>query len=266
MSKCTINISRKAQFSACAAKNVIKIDGIPCGKIMAGQSITIDVESGAHTVSVSDWTGREAITHVSLSSLAPYAQLRTKYRLSGEIVINGGNTGPVPVSPTVMVAPPVPLESQPTVPKAEHEVSIDIGRILSEEQAWRREQTGLPPIDYELSRVDTMDGPAFEAWCAELLEQNGFVDVQVTPTSADQGVDITAVKDGIRYAIQCKRYSSDLGNSPVQEVSAGKALYHCHIGAVMTNQHFTSGARELAEVTGTLLWDRDRLIQMMQCE
>ena len=31
----------------------------------------------------------------------------------------------------------------------------------------------------------------------------------------------------------------------------------------MTNQHFTNGAKELANATGVLLWDREKLFQMM---
>lgn len=92
---------------------------------------------------------------------------------------------------------------------------------------------------------------------------NGFENVEVTPGSGDQGVDIIAEKDDIRYAIQCKCYSSDLGNTPVQEVSAGRSMYHCQIGVVMTNRYFTKGARELANTTGVPLWDRDKLLKMM---
>ena len=36
------------------------------------------------------------------------------------------------------------------------------------------------------------------------------------------------------------------------------------IGAVMTNRYFTKGAKELANATKILLWDRNKLIQMMQ--
>ena len=34
----------------------------------------------------------------------------------------------------------------------------------------------------------------------------------------------------------------------------------------MTNRHFTSGAKELAKATGVLLWDREKLLQMMSNE
>jgi restriction system protein len=110
---------------------------------------------------------------------------------------------------------------------------------------------------YGLLDIDTMDGHDFEYWCASLLEKLGYIDVEVTRGSGDQGVDVLAKKDGIRYAIQCKRYTSDLGNTPIQEVNAGKTIYHCHVGAVITNRYFTKGAKEAAEATGVLLWDRD---------
>ena len=116
--------------------------------------------------------------------------------------------------------------------------------------------------DTTLENFDNLDGLEFENWCATLLRNNGFVNVVVTRASGDQGVDILAEKGEIKYAIQCKCYSSDLGNSPIQEVHAGKSMYNCHVGAVMTNRHFTSGAKELAEATGVLLWDREKLLQM----
>lgn len=106
-------------------------------------------------------------------------------------------------------------------------------------------------------QIDAMDGSSFEAWCAELLKKIGFRNIRISGKSGDQGVDILAEKEDIKYAIQCKCYSSDLGNTPIQEVYAGKMFYSCHVGAVMTNRHFTDGGRQLASSTGILLWDRD---------
>ena len=116
-----------------------------------------------------------------------------------------------------------------------------------------------------MEEVDDMDGREFEEWCAHLLISNGFINVKGTPASGDQGVDITAQKDDVKYAFQCKCYTSDLGNTPVQEVFAGKCMYDCHVGVVMSNRHFTSGAKVLAEKTGVLLWDRDKLSSMSRC-
>ncbi len=118
--------------------------------------------------------------------------------------------------------------------------------------------------EHTMDKVDAMDGHAFEYWCADLLSKNGFSSVEVTPGSGDHGVDVLAEKEGIRYAIQCKCYSHDLGNTPVQEVYAGKEMYRCQVGVVMTNRYFTSGAKTLAEQTRVLLWDRDKLQSLIE--
>ena len=106
---------------------------------------------------------------------------------------------------------------------------------------------------------DNMEGHQFEYFCADLLTKNGFENVQVTQGSGDQGVDILAEKDDIRYAIQCKSYKGELSNKPIQEVYAGKKIYRCQVAAVLTNSFFTEGAKEAARATGVLLWDRNRL-------
>ena len=116
---------------------------------------------------------------------------------------------------------------------------------------------------FEPSEIDFMDGHDFEYYCASILKKNGFQSVQVTPGSGDQGVDIVATFDGCRYAIQCKRYSKDLGNTPVQEVNSGRSFYHCDRAVVMTNRYFTKGAIDLAAATDVELWDRDRLFEMI---
>ena len=115
-----------------------------------------------------------------------------------------------------------------------------------------------------VSAIDGMDGHYFEHFCADILRKTGFTDVTVTPGSGDQGVDILATKDCVKYAIQCKNYSSVLGNTPIQEVSAGKQFYGCHVGVVMTNSTFSSGAIQLASATNVLLWDRMKLEELIE--
>lgn len=115
------------------------------------------------------------------------------------------------------------------------------------------------------SRVDfdNMDGHEFERFCAQLLSKRGYEDVMVTQGSGDQGIDIIAYKDGIKYGIQCKCYSSAVGNKAVQEVFAGKAFYQCHVGIVITNNYFSDSAIALARQNGIVLWNRDKLLQML---
>jgi len=127
----------------------------------------------------------------------------------------------------------------------------------------KERQTRFRLITSDVESIDGMEGHDFEQFCARLLLNNGFENVLVTQGSGDQGVDILAEKGDIRYAIQCKNYASKLGNSPVQEIYAGKVFYHCHVGVVMTNTTFTQSAVELAEATNVILWDRDRLQDFM---
>ncbi|MGN0959867.1 MAG: restriction endonuclease, partial [Coriobacteriales bacterium] len=80
--------------------------------------------------------------------------------------------------------------------------------------------------------------------------------------SGDQGIDILAEKDGVRFGIQCKCYAQDVGNSAVREAFAGKAYYGCHVAAVLTNRNFTHAAIEAAAGMGVVLWDREKLREL----
>lgn len=112
--------------------------------------------------------------------------------------------------------------------------------------------------------VDEMEGHEFEFYCADLLKDRGFSEVEVTSGSRDFGVDILAEKDGVTYAIQCKCYTTPVGVSAVQEVYAGRDYYGCMVGVVLTNQYFTEPAVDMAKKLQILLWDRGYLESMME--
>ncbi len=114
--------------------------------------------------------------------------------------------------------------------------------------------------------VDEMEGHDFEYYCADLLKENGFLEVEVTSGSRDYGVDILAEKDGVTYAIQCKCYSSPIGVTAVQEAYAGRDYYERMVGVVLTNQYFTAPAVEVAKKLKIMLWDRGYLESMMEEE
>lgn len=118
-------------------------------------------------------------------------------------------------------------------------------------------------VDDELRRIDVMDGRDFEFWCADLLRRCGYTNVRVTPGSGDQGADIICEYTDGKYAVQCKCYSTDLGNTPIQEITAATLFYDCDYGVVMTNRHFTPAARELANKIGVILIDRDVITDML---
>ena len=101
----------------------------------------------------------------------------------------------------------------------------------------------------------------FEEHVAEFLKFIGYDDAKATQKTGDFGVDVVAKRDGVLYAIQVKRYAP---NNPtpekaVQEVLSGKAYANAHVGMVITTSYFTQKALQLAEQTGVILWDRDKL-------
>lgn len=113
---------------------------------------------------------------------------------------------------------------------------------------------------------DLMEGRDFEYFCADLLEKRGFLEVEVTKGSGDNGVDILAEKDGVTYAIQCKRYDEPVGVKAVQEAYAGRDYYERMVGVVMSNQYFTKNATEMARKLRIMLWDRGYLEEMIEEE
>ena len=114
--------------------------------------------------------------------------------------------------------------------------------------------------------LEEMEGHEFEYFCAELLERRGFEEVEVTRGSGDYGIDILAEKEGVTYAIQCKRYTAPVGVKAIQEAYAGRDYYDRMVGAVMTNQYFTTPAVEAAKKLKILLWDGGYLEEMLDEE
>ncbi len=106
---------------------------------------------------------------------------------------------------------------------------------------------------------DSMSGEQFEEFCADILRGNGYQNVELTPTTGDHGIDIIARKDGVKYAIQCKRYSKPVGNKAIQEAYSGKTIYNADVAVVMTNTEFTSQAIQDATKLNVLLWGRDKI-------
>ena len=127
----------------------------------------------------------------------------------------------------------------------------------------KKYNVGVYDIKHELYVIDCLNGREFESWCGSLLEKLQYTNIKLTPASGDQGADIIATHEGLRYVIQCKHYSSNVGNKPVQEVLSARRIYECDEMMVMTNSHFTPGGKEAARANNVKLIDREGLIQMM---
>ncbi len=121
-------------------------------------------------------------------------------------------------------------------------------------------------LDYKgkiIHGVDDISGKDFEKLCAKIIKKRGYRNIVLTPASNDFGIDIIAESMGLKFAIQCKRAKSNIGNRAVQEALSGKTYYNCDVAVVVTNSFFTRQAIETAKATDVKLWDRTMLIKML---
>ncbi|HKU18398.1 MAG TPA: restriction endonuclease [Candidatus Saccharimonadales bacterium] len=113
-----------------------------------------------------------------------------------------------------------------------------------------------------LNLIDTdyMDGLAFEKYVAELLKSQGYGKVTLTERY-DLGVDIIALKDGIRWGVQVKRYSNMVKAEAVRQVVTALNKYNCQRSMVVTNSTFSRPARVLADSNDCVLIGKDELAE-----
>ena len=121
----------------------------------------------------------------------------------------------------------------------------------------------LKEATINMSAIDRFTGEQFEKFLKDLFSRLGYA-VEITKATADQGVDLLLLKNVETTAVQAKCYSSSVGNSAVQEVVAGKSFYNADKTMVVTNNYFTSSAKELAASNNVILWDRDKLDEMIK--
>lgn len=117
-------------------------------------------------------------------------------------------------------------------------------------------------IEHELLSIDTMSGIEFEDYFTILLNKMGYI-AKGTKATSDEGADIIAEKDNVKYVFQCKNYSSSVGNKAVQEVYTAQGIYKCDKAIVITNNYYTKQAVKEAEILSIILWDRDVLEKIL---
>ncbi len=111
----------------------------------------------------------------------------------------------------------------------------------------------------EFSKVAT--GIEYEQYCAQVLNEAGWT-TQLTKATGDQGTDIKAERKGRRIIVQCKFYSSPVGNKAVQEATAARLHERADQAVVVSNASYTEAARQLAGTTGVLLLHHDDLVRI----
>ena len=109
--------------------------------------------------------------------------------------------------------------------------------------------------------IDRLTGHQFEQYLQFLFEKLGFK-THLTPPQGDFGADLIIERDGLRTAVQAKRFSGTVGVGSVQQVVAAMPVYECNRAMVVTNSYFSQQAKELAKANNVELWDRKKLTSM----
>lgn len=112
----------------------------------------------------------------------------------------------------------------------------------------------------ELEFDKNMSPNDYEYYCKDILTNQG-IDARVTKQSGDQGVDVIVYNKNneVTVVIQCKLYSSAVGNKAVQEVYAAKQHFGAKFAMVVTNNTYTKSAIELSNTTGVKLLHHEDL-------
>ncbi len=106
--------------------------------------------------------------------------------------------------------------------------------------------------DLDFQNTDSMSGIEYEQYCKNILKEVGW-EVEDTPISGDQGVDLIASIEDVRVCIQCKCFAKAVGNKAVQEVAAGIVHWKGTHAVVVARNGFTKSARTLAESNKVIL-------------
>lgn len=116
----------------------------------------------------------------------------------------------------------------------------------------------------EINELVELDPRMFEDVVANMYRKLGYT-VHQTPYSNDGGKDIILAKDGVKYAVECKRYkqSAKIGRPALQKLYAAMLDCGASQSIFVTTCEFSKDAKAYAYRTGIEMIDGNRLASMM---
>jgi restriction system protein len=121
----------------------------------------------------------------------------------------------------------------------------DASKILEVKEAKERLRVEAQRKLYDAMRdVDawaSLNGIGFERAVAIIYREQGF-NVEFTPRTNDQGVDLILRKDGTVSIVQCKAYAKSVGVSAVRELVGTRAAWPNPTEAILVALFDFSGA------------------------
>lgn len=123
--------------------------------------------------------------------------------------------------------------------------SGDASKILEVEAAKERlrqeAELKLAQAMLDVSAWASLDGIGFERAVAIIYREQSF-EVEFTPRTNDQGVDLILRKDGVVSIVQCKAHTKNVGVSAVRELVGVRASWPDSTEAILATLYDFSGA------------------------
>ncbi len=113
-----------------------------------------------------------------------------------------------------------------------------------------------------LPEIDKMSGTDFEIYMEGLFNKLGYK-VERVGKMADYGADLVIEKNGIRTAVQAKRWDGPVSVKAIQEINTAMAHYNASKAVAVTNSRFTYNATRLARENHVELIDRQKLASLI---
>ncbi len=121
---------------------------------------------------------------------------------------------------------------------------------------------GKPSTHTDLaSNVCSLTAIAFKEFTASLFREMEYR-VEITPGTSDDGIDLLLRKDNQLIAVQCKRWSTPVGEPVVREFYGALMSAGAHSGYIVTTSTFTSHAYSFAKGKPIQLVDLDALVDL----
>lgn len=124
----------------------------------------------------------------------------------------------------------------------------------------RERETRLKKAEFLI----TLNPKEFEHEIMQLYKKLGYA-VKITPYTNDKGVDGIAIKERVKFAIQCKRYNNlrSIGRPDLQKFYGAMSCVRANRGIFVATCKFTDNAKEFASKHRIECIDLERLIEIV---
>ena len=127
-----------------------------------------------------------------------------------------------------------------------YEEEVELCRMLLEEDARVQEEAERMRQKKLRDFWMSLSGTGFERELGILYEQFGY-QVESTPTSGDEGVDLVLIKDGKKTIVQCKAHKAPVGPAIVRELYGSMVASGADNAILACTGGFTRGVWEFAD-------------------